>query len=304
MITVLLCLWCSAMAGYLLRRFPQKWIGGLISYIIWIMLFLLGVETGSNHQLVNSLDRLGIEAAIAAALTVAGSGIAALVFWHILTNKRNMKYGRENIKERQSIWMQMKDSLIIVVFFAIGCIAGYTVLLPSIPEKASFYVLCLLMGCVGFNIGQSAEIRQHIHQLDKRLMWLPFVTVIGTLSGIALTELLITRHSLYEWLAVGSGFGYYSLSGILVTEAKGAELGTLALMTNILREIITLIGAPLIYRWFGPLAPITAGGCTTEDTTLPVISRVCGAEFVPVSIFHGLTIDFAVPFLVSFFCAF
>lgn len=303
MITVLLCLWCSALAGYFLRRYPQPWVGGITTYIIWLMLWLLGVEVGRNPQLVSSLDRLGLEALAGAVLTVAGSCWAALMFWKGLRRRRVMSLGHSEETSGYSLWRQMKDSLIIVAFFVAGCLVGYTAYFPQIPEEAGFYTLCVLMGCVGFSIGQSAEIRQNIRRLDRRLMWLPFVTVGGTLVGIALAALLVPRYALSEWLAVGSGFGYYSLSGILVTEAKGYELGTLALMTNIIREIITLVMAPLLYRWFGPLAPITAGGCTTEDTTLPVISRVCGKEFVPISIFHGLTIDFAMPFLVSFFCA-
>ena len=103
-------------------------------------------------------------------------------------------------------------------------------------------------------------------------------------------------------MAVGSGFGYYSLSSIFITEYKGAELGTIALLSNISREIITLLSAPLLVRWFGNLAPIAAGGATTMDTTLPIITQYSGQQFVIVSIFHGFVTDFSVPFLVSLFC--
>jgi uncharacterized membrane protein YbjE (DUF340 family) len=55
--------------------------------------------------------------------------------------------------------------------------------------------------------------------------------------------------------------------------------------------------------WFGRLAPIAAGGATTMDTTLPIITRTCGKEFVILSIIHGFLVDFSVPFLVTFFCS-
>jgi len=84
---------------------------------------------------------------------------------------------------------------------------------------------------------------------------------------------------------------------------RGAELGTIALMYNIFRELAALIGAPLLYRMFGPLAPISQGGATTGDTTLPIIAGCCGNRFVPLSIFHGFALDFTVPFLVPFFCS-
>ena len=55
-------------------------------------------------------------------------------------------------------------------------------------------------------------------------------------------------------------------------------------------------------RWFGPLAPISVGGATTMDTTLPIITRTSGQEFVILSLFHGFLVDFSVPFLVTYFC--
>lgn len=67
---------------------------------------------------------------------------------------------------------------------------------------------------------------------------------------------------------------------------------------------MTLLGAPLMVRWFGKLSPISSGGATTMDTTLPIITRTAGQDLVIVSLFHGFVVDFSVPFLVTFFCSF
>ncbi|MCF0160822.1 MAG: lysine exporter LysO family protein, partial [Bacteroidaceae bacterium] len=91
------------------------------------------------------------------------------------------------------------------------------------------------------------------------------------------------------------------LSSMIISNAKGPELGTIALMANIIREVITLLGAPLLVRIFGRLAPISSGGATTMDTTLPIITETCGNQFVMVSLFHGFVVDFSVPFLVPLF---
>ena len=198
----------------------------------------------------------------------------------------------------------MKGSLLIALCFLGGVMLGRFVDLPAIflGEELTLYVLYALIFLVGISIGSDQKTLSALKQQNWRIFLVPMATWVGTFGGMVLISLVLGHRSLTDYLAVGAGFGYYSLSGILVTEARGAELGTLALLTNILREIMTLVGAPLLCRWFSPLAPITSGGCTTEDTTLPVIARVCGSQFVPLSIFHGLTIDFAVPFLVSFFC--
>ena len=200
----------------------------------------------------------------------------------------------------------MKGSLIIVGFFLLGTLCGMFHLLPSDLSQSniSFYALCALMFSVGISIGNDPQTLRNFRSLNPRLVLLPVATILGTLSAAALVSLILPHRSASECMAIGSGMGYYSLSSIFITQYKGPELGTLALHSNILREIMTLLCAPLLVRWFGNLAPISAGGATTMDTTLPIITRTAGQQFVIVSIFHGFITDFSVPFLVTFFCSF
>lgn len=200
----------------------------------------------------------------------------------------------------------MKGSLIIVGFFLLGTLCGMFHLLPSDLSQSniSFDALCALMFSVGISIGNDPQTLRNFRSLNPRLVLLPVATILGTLSAAALVSLILPHRSASECMAIGSGMGYYSLSSIFITQYKGPELGTLALLSNILREIMTLLCAPLLVRWFGNLAPISAGGATTMDTTLPIITRTAGQQFVIVSIFHGLITDFSVPFLVTFFCSF
>ncbi len=199
----------------------------------------------------------------------------------------------------------MKGSLIIVGFFILGIIAGRLGLLSidSSGVDISFIALALLMLCVGIGVGSDLGALKSLKTLDSRLLLLPLVTISGTLLGCLLLSILMPWRTIPETLAVGSGFGYYSLSSIFITQYKGPELGTVALLANVAREIITLLGAPLLLKISGPLSPISSGGATSMDTTLPIISNVSGKEFVILSIYHGFTVDFSVPFLVTFFCS-
>ena len=199
----------------------------------------------------------------------------------------------------------MKGSLIIVGFFALGIVAGLLSIVPQsfVESDVSYYALCALMFCVGIGIGSDSGILSSFRKVNPRLMLLPLMTIFGTLAGTAAAALLLPHRHLFDCMAIGSGFGYYSLSSIFITEYRGAELGTIALLANIMREILTLLCAPLFARWFGKLAPITMGGATTMDTTLPIITRTSGQDYVIVSIFHGFCVDFSVPFLVTFFCS-
>lgn len=198
----------------------------------------------------------------------------------------------------------MKNSLIILLFFAAGISAGLSGLIPTdiIGDGASRIALCALMFCVGISIGSDSKVLGNLRKLDPHLLWLPVMTITGTLAGSAIVSVGLPGRGVTDCLAVGSGFGYYSLSSIFINEYKGTELGTVALLANIMREIITLLGAPLMVRWFGKLAPISAGGATSMDTTLPIIARCSGEEYVILSIAHGFAVDFSVPFLVTLFC--
>ena len=198
----------------------------------------------------------------------------------------------------------MRGSLIIVAFFITGLLLARWGWIPSSLSGGdiSIWALYALMFLVGISIGSDTQALKAIRGQHWKILWVPVATWAGTLVGTALASLLLPSQNLADCLAVGSGFGYYSLSSIFITEYRGAELGTIALAANIIREIITLLGAPLLVCWFGKLAPICTGGATTMDTTLPVITRFSGKEFVVVSIFHGFIVDFSVPFLVTFFC--
>ena len=199
----------------------------------------------------------------------------------------------------------MKGSLIIVGFFILGIIFGLTGCLhiDDFGFDVSFTALAMLMFCVGISVGSDFSALKSLRTQSRTLLFLPLITIIGTLAGCAAVSLAFPHRSLTDMLAIGSGFGYYSLSSIFITEYRGPELGTVALLANIAREIITLLGAPLLYKWFGPLAPISSGGATSMDTTLPIITSVSGKEFVVLSIYHGFVVDFSVPFLVTFFCS-
>lgn len=198
----------------------------------------------------------------------------------------------------------MKGSLIIVGFFILGIAAGLSGMVPEsiIDGDLTFYALCALLLCVGIGIGSDRNIVTKFKSLDVRMALLPLGTALGTFVGSMAVSLILSGRSPLDCLAVGSGFGYYSLSSIFITEYKGAELGTIALLANIIREMVTLLLSPVLAKFFGPLAPISSGGVTSMDTTLPIIMASSGEQYSAVSIFHGVILDFSIPFLVTFWC--
>lgn len=198
----------------------------------------------------------------------------------------------------------MRGSLAILFFFFLGVFLAYQELIPQvlIENDLSLYILCGLMFTVGVNLGYDKKMLATLRKTNFKIMILPIGTIVGTLLGCALMSVFIAKYNVFECMAVGSGFAYYSLSSIFITEYKGEELGTIALVSNIIRELFTFLAAPFLVKYFGKLAPISSGGATSMDTTLPVITRYSGKEFVMVAIFHGLIVDLSVLFLVPTLC--
>ena len=208
----------------------------------------------------------------------------------------------------------MKGSILIVGSFVAGCLVGRLGWLPNwwLGGSLSLVVLYALMFQVGIGIGSDSRLKEILRSITPRTILVPCATIVGTIISTFLISFAIVRWSATEVMAVGCGFGYYSLSSILVSSLKeahiglqaAAELGTITLIANVFRELMTLLLAPLMVRWFSPLGPICAGGATTIDVTLPVITRFSGRDWLFVSILHGVVVDFSVPFLVPFFCSF
>lgn len=200
----------------------------------------------------------------------------------------------------------MKNSLAILACFLAGLAAGALELAPAWLRHpdASFYALVILLFLVGVTVGSDTKAWEIVRKAQARVLLIPVAVVCGTLMGAVLVAPLIVNLAVHEALAVGSGLGYYSLSSILITELHGERLGIVALLANILRELITLALAPLLVRYWGKLAPIAAGAATTMDTTLPVITRTSGSEYATIAVFSGVTLMVLTPLLITLFLSF
>ena len=200
----------------------------------------------------------------------------------------------------------MKNSFFLLSLFLAGVLAGnYGWLAVGLrhTEDVTFYTLLLLLFFVGIGVGGDADTWHLLRRANVKIILVPAAVVAGTLAGAAAFSLLLPMITVRESLAVGAGFGYYSLSSIVITELHGQQLGVVALLANVLRELMTLWLAPLFARRLGRLAPIAAGGATAMDTTLPVISRFAGRDYAAIAVFSGVVLTILVPLLITLLLA-
>ena len=95
--------------------------------------------------------------------------------------------------------------------------------------------------------------------------------------------------------------GYYSLSSIIITNAMGPMIGAIAFLTNMFREVITIIFTPLFVKLFGKLSAVASGGAPAMDTALGVIKKYTNDEIAFISIMSGVILTILIPFLVTLF---
>lgn len=197
----------------------------------------------------------------------------------------------------------MRDILLITVVFISGIVLGVFNVLPVEFNAGNWSEVALyaLLFFVGISIGSDKDSLRALKRMRGWLIFIPLVSVAGSLLFSMGATLIFKDMSLKEVFAVSAGMGYYSLSSIIISKLHGETLGTIALISNLIREIFTLLVTPFLIRYFGKLTPIAAGGATSMDTTLPVVIRFSGKEYVMISIYSGVVITFLVPVLVTFF---
>lgn len=198
----------------------------------------------------------------------------------------------------------MKSALFILCSFVAGILAGrMDIISRATGEDAlalALYTMLILAGmCMGFDTRNFLIVRA----LGLRVLLLPLGIVAGTALGALVAWLLLglmmQDFSLRDVMAVGAGFGYYSLSSAIIARLGDAALGSVALLANIARELCTLLLAPLLVRIGGGLAPVATGGAASMDTCMPVIARYAGERFAIMGVFSGMVLTLLVPILLT-----
>jgi uncharacterized membrane protein YbjE (DUF340 family) len=132
------------------------------------------------------------------------------------------------------------------------------------------------------------------------MILLPAATAIGSVGAGVLAAPLFGI-SPGTGAALSAGFGWYSLSGVIISDMGSPLLGSAGFLINLIRETIALFTIPLLGRVGMHGMAIGVGGATSMDVTLPLVERSCGDRYVPLSIAHGALLSLLVPFLVPLF---
>lgn len=195
-----------------------------------------------------------------------------------------------------------------MIWMLIGAIAagiglGYFALPPQAAGQIgdlTLWALNFLILMIGIEVGQNLAVFKEIRKHGVMLVAIPLGIIAGSaLGGIAASQLFHQPSS--TGLAIAAGYGWYSLSGILLTTLDGPQTGAVAFITNIFRELLTIVSVPFLAKYFNRYTTIAPAGATSMDSTLPVISRYTDPEVAIMAFFNGVVLSALVPVLVPFF---
>ena len=190
---------------------------------------------------------------------------------------------------------------VIALLGGIACgMAGLdNVLLIKMITSNRDLILYILMFLVGISIGLNRGIVSKIKEYHIKIFVIPAGIIVGSLAG-GIVSGLITGLPLNQSAATAAGMGWYSLSGVAIGNLAGAQAGSIAFLSNLLREIFSFFSIPWISKNLNYYTCIAPAGATSEDTTLPMMIRYTNGETVVLSVFNGVICSAAVPFLISF----
>ncbi|WP_435954749.1 lysine exporter LysO family protein [Dryocola sp. BD626] len=270
------------------------------NFCLYALLVLMGVTIGLIPGIFDELYSVGLNAisiAVASSLAIA----IALKIFHVRTCRESNSSGSE--KDTQvsfDITEYVKDPLLLVGLVIIGFIAGYYEIMPGLDyDYLISGLLYLLIFVIAIKLSFSGLSVKTIF-LNKNNIVMTLVTVLASYVGAAIASIFISL-DLTQSLAVSSGFGWYTLSGILFTKMGNPVLGSVAFLCDLVRELIALLLIPTLSRLGNANIAIGVAGATAMDVTLPIIEKHCGVGYVPVALLSGGIITFIVPFLIPFF---
>lgn len=190
----------------------------------------------------------------------------------------------------------------ILIALVLGIVSGLFIIPDAVYENTGLLMdigLCLLLFSVGIDLGSNKEIFKNLKNVGFKILIVPAATIIGSLVGGIVCSFIFDI-DLFGSLAIASGLSWYTLSAIIITPIS-SELGTVAFLSNVFREVIAFVAIPFIAKHVGYLETIAAGAAISMDTGLPMITKNTNQEVAVISFISGVILSLAVTVLVPIF---
>ena len=292
-------LFCLCLGFIFAHKIPKKLVRfafQVLPYFTYILLIAIAFEFSDIlHQIERPIQILSTSF-ILSLVTSVGAFLCCYILFKSI--------GHQPAHGKVSTALLLK-SLLNISYAFIALVLGY-----GLAELVHYFnlnlsistwnLLLIFMLFIGLDLAYSPLDRSW---LNWKIMLVPLGCIIGSLAGALLSSFIIKDINLKDLIMLSQGYGFYSMSGIVVTELKNAELGSIALINDLFREIIAIL---LMYSigWRYPRSAISAAAATAMDVTLPMVKQACGNDFIPHAMVSGFILSILAPIAISILAAF
>ncbi|OOR98675.1 hypothetical protein B0186_08905 [Canicola haemoglobinophilus] len=283
--------------GYLIKTTNTaflKRISHIMMILLYMILFIMGFSLGQLDDLAKQLPIIGITA-LTFAVTIQSCNIIGLVIY----DKLNPSPLSHLAKEMPSRWKLLLDSAKLCSMVLLGFVVGFSVKSWfQLKSGTSTYVLVTLIFFVGLQQRNNGISLKEVF-FNKRGLYTGLIFAVTSLLGGVLSAYFLDL-PVTQGLAISSGFGWYSLSSVVINNAWGLVFSSIAFLNDLSREIVSLFIIPFFMLNHRSTA-VGISGATALDCSLPVIQRSGGIEVVPLAISFGFITNILPPILLVFF---
>lgn len=308
--------------GSKLRHKKEKlaWTGKFQTVAIVLLVLTMGSRMGANDEVIENLGSIGVYSLVVTVVILIFSIIAVFFARKALRiDRRGLLISADKSKDAMNKEKNSnveggkidKMTLIIIASVILGLICGYALVDKVFDSYDTFNTmaghaiqigLCILLSLVGLDLGLDGTVIDNFRKVGLRVLIFPFATAIGSLAGAFICGLILPL-SVKEMLAVGAGFGWYSLAPGIILEAGLAQASAVAFMHNVMREILGIIFIPLVAKKIGYVETIALPGAAAMDVCLPIVEKSTSGNIAVYSFISGLVLSALVPIFVPLILA-
>ncbi len=296
MFSGMLYIFLPLIIGYLItvnKPAVLEFINTQTSRLVLVILTLMGLSLAGLDNIGQNLNQI-ITYTLVFFLIISGCNLLALPLLDRLMPTET-EHGHQTLPLRDMVLESMKLIFVVAGGLVVGLVAGIDL---GWVDQASEIILLLLLFLIGIQLRNSGMTLKQI-LLNKKGIIIALTIIATSLPGGLIAAWLLDL-PYNQGLAMASGFGWYSLAGILIGDSLGPVMGGVAFLNELLRELVALSLIPMMISRY-PSTAIGYAGATAMDFTLPVIQNCGGIRCVPIAIVSGFILSLLVPVLMLFF---
>lgn len=291
-------LFCLFLGFVFAKRIPkpiEKICFQILPYFTYVLLIVIAMEFAQTLNHLTHPGQILSDALLIAFATSIGSFVCCYAIFRLI--------GIQPMQGNISSSLFLK-SLLNISYAFIALLIGYVAAIAlshfNIDLRVGTWELLLVfMLLIGLDLAYSPLDRSW---LNWKILLVPLACIVGSLLGAAVCMLILSNITPMELIMLSQGYGFYSMTGIVVTELKNAHLGSIALMNDLFREIFAIL-LMYIIGWRYPRSAISSAGATAMDVTLPMVKQACGSDFIPHAMVSGFVLSVLAPIAVSILAA-